>query len=230
MIMTEKVKKWQQQLRSEQRQLDSELRTLQRAQDKSKSQCKALAKQGQVKDAKMLARELVRSRKQSNRLHTAKARLNSINMQLTHQLGAFLSLLVLDISLIRGNGNIATLKITGSLQKSTEIIKLSNSLIKLPELSRNMQQMSMEMTKSGLMAEMVDDTLDMALDEDDEEMEEEAEQEVENVLWEITEGKLGQAGKVANNLPAQPAAQENAEEEEAEHRRMQQQLNELLGS
>ena len=50
------------------------------------------------------------------------------------------------------------------------------------------------------------------------------------MLWEITEGKLGQAGKVANNLPAQPAAQENAEEEEAEHRRMQQQLNELLGS
>lgn len=90
--------------------------------------------------------------------------------------------------------------------------------------------MSMEMTKSGIMAEMVDDTLDMALDEDDDEMEQEAEQEVENVLWEITEGKLGQAGKVANNLPAQPAVQENAAEEEAEHRRMQAQLNELLGS
>jgi len=53
----------------------------------------------------------------------------------------------------------ATLKITGSLQKSTEIMKLSNSLMKLPELSKAMQQMSMEMTKSGLMSEMMDDSL-----------------------------------------------------------------------
>lgn len=39
------------------------------------------------------------------------------------------------------------LKVTGSLQKSTEIMKLSNQLIKLPELSAAMRQMSMEMTK-----------------------------------------------------------------------------------
>jgi len=125
--------------------------------------------------------------------------------------------------------NTATLKITGSLKKSTEIMKLSNSLIKLPELSKTMQQMSMEMTRSGLMAEMVDDTMEMALDDEDEEMEEEAAEEVDNILFEITDGKLGQAGKVANNLPA-PAEKENAEEEAEEHRRMQAQLNELLGS
>lgn len=38
-------------------------------------------------------------------------------------------------------------KVTGTLQKSTEIMKLSNSLIKLPQISQAMRDMSREMTK-----------------------------------------------------------------------------------
>lgn len=45
--------------------------------------------------------------------------------------------------------NEAMSKVTGSLQKSTEIMKLSNSLIKLPQISQTMREMSMEMTKVG---------------------------------------------------------------------------------
>jgi charged multivesicular body protein 3 len=41
------------------------------------------------------------------------------------------------------------IKVTGSLQKSTEIMKLSNTLIKLPQISQTMREMSMEMTKVG---------------------------------------------------------------------------------
>ena len=41
----------------------------------------------------------------------------------------------------------AMIKVTGSLQKSTEIMKLSNALIKLPQISQTMREMSMEMTK-----------------------------------------------------------------------------------
>lgn len=39
------------------------------------------------------------------------------------------------------------IKVTGSLQKSTEIMKLSNALIKLPQISQTMREMSMEMTR-----------------------------------------------------------------------------------
>lgn len=42
---------------------------------------------------------------------------------------------------------VAMVKVTGALQKSTEIMKLSNSLIKLPQISAAMREMSMEMTK-----------------------------------------------------------------------------------
>lgn len=41
-------------------------------------------------------------------------------------------------------------KVTGSMQKSTEIMKLSNQLVKLPEVSAVMRQMSAEMTKVRL--------------------------------------------------------------------------------
>lgn len=42
------------------------------------------------------------------------------------------------------------MKVTGTLQKSTEIMKLSNALVKLPQISREMREMSMEMTKVGI--------------------------------------------------------------------------------
>lgn len=82
----ERVKQWQQQIKKEARLLDREIRQLDGAQAKTKSQLKQLANKGDVKNAKLLAREVVRSNKQKDRLATSKARLNSINMQLTHQL------------------------------------------------------------------------------------------------------------------------------------------------
>ena len=43
-------------------------------------------------------------------------------------------------------------KVTGTLQKSTEIMKLSNALIKLPQISHAMRELSMEMRKVGICA------------------------------------------------------------------------------
>ncbi|KAK9898608.1 Snf7-domain-containing protein [Cystobasidium minutum MCA 4210] len=206
----ERVKQWQQQIKKEARLLDREIRQLDGAQAKTKSQLKQLANKGDVKNAKLLAREVVRSNKQKDRLATSKARLNSINMQLTHQL--------------------STLKITGHLQKSTEIMKLSNELVRLPQLQTTMRNMSMEMTKAGIMAEMVDDTMD-ALDEDEDELDEEANEEIDKVLFDITNGKLGEMPTKVGTLPvslcvtnAQPT-QEDEEESEA----MRRQLDALLG-
>lgn len=48
------------------------------------------------------------------------------------------------------------------------------------------------------MEEMMEDLLDV---EEDDELEEEADAEVEKVLFDITDGKLGAAGTVKNDLP-----------------------------
>ncbi|KAI0081760.1 vacuolar sorting protein Vps24 [Panus rudis PR-1116 ss-1] len=200
----EKIRAWQAKLRAEQRVLDREMRQLDSATNKARQSVKQLATKGDVKSARILAREVVRSNKQKDRLSVSKARLGSISNQLQQQL--------------------AMSKVTGSLQKSTEIMKLSNSLIRLPQISQTMRDMSMEMTKAGILEEMMDDTLAM---EEDEELEEEADAEVDKVLFDLTNGKLGQAGTVQTELPT---AEEQMEDEETERAMEQyrQQLNGLL--
>ncbi|KAG9317668.1 Snf7-domain-containing protein [Chiua virens] len=200
----EKVRVWQGKLRAESRQLDREMRQLDAATQKARLMVKQLATKGDVKSARILAKEVVRSNKQKDRLSVSKARLGSIGTQLTQQL--------------------AMLKVTGSLQKSTEIMKLSNSLIKLPQISQAMREMNMEMTKAGIMEEMLEDMLEM---DEEEGIEEEADAEVDKVLFELTNGKLGQAGTVGVEVPT---AQERLEEEEMEKTMEQyrQQLDGLL--
>lgn len=79
----------------------------------------------------------------------------------------------------------------GSLQKSTEVMQAMQNLVKYPELAGIMRDMSKEMMRAGIIEEMLEETFDSI--EDSEEMEEEAQGEVDKVLWEITEGKLGEA-------------------------------------
>ncbi len=54
---------------------------------KARQSLKQLAAKNDVKSARLLAREVVRTNKQKNRLHMSKARLGSIQMQMQHQLG-----------------------------------------------------------------------------------------------------------------------------------------------
>ncbi|KAI0307169.1 Snf7-domain-containing protein [Multifurca ochricompacta] len=198
----ERVRAWQAKLRQESRVLDREMRQLDVQAGKARQTIKQLAKKGEIKSARILAREVVRSNKQKDRLSVSKARLGSIGTQLSQQL--------------------AMAKVSGSLQKSTEIMKLSNSLVKLPQISQAMREMGMEMTKAGIMEEMLDDTLNM---EEDEQVEEEADEEVDKVLFELTNGKLGQAGTVNTEVPV---TQVDEEQTEREMERYREQLNGLL--
>lgn len=84
----ERVKDWQRRLKAESRKLDREIRQLDGATGKTKAEVRKLALKGDTRNARVLASEVVRSNKQKQRLYTSQARLNSINMQLQHQLGA----------------------------------------------------------------------------------------------------------------------------------------------
>lgn len=101
----ERVRNWQTKLRSESRQLDREIRQvcvhiiswklqklnlfiqLDMAAKKARQTVKQLATKGDVKSARMLAKEVVRSDKQKDRLSVSKARLGSIGTQLSQQIG-----------------------------------------------------------------------------------------------------------------------------------------------
>jgi charged multivesicular body protein 3 len=117
------------------------------ATNKARQSVKQLATKGDVKSARILAREVVRSNKQRDRLSVSKARLGSIGVQLTQQMGASQYFSLVTEMFIKTIYYKAMIKVTGSLQKSTEIMRLSNALVKLPQLSQSMRDMSMEMTK-----------------------------------------------------------------------------------
>jgi charged multivesicular body protein 3 len=113
---------------------------------------------------------------------------------------------------------LATYKISGILKQSTGVMRDVNSLVKIPELNRDMRQFSMELTKvyqhgagmrliqAGIIGEMMDDTMEM-LDEPD--LEEEADAEVDTILAEITGGILGKAGKAPEvAMPSEEVVEE----------------------
>lgn len=102
----------------------------------------------------------------------------------------------------------ATLRVAGSLQKSTEVMQAMQSLVRYPELAGIMRDMSKEMMKAGIIEEMLDETMDSL--EESEELEEEAAKEVDKVLWEITDGKLGEAPLPPEATPADKASAEKA--------------------
>jgi len=115
-------------------------------------------------------------------------------------------------------------KIEGSLKASTSIMKDVNTLVRLPELTGTMQELSQELMKAGIIEEMVGDSLpnDELLEGEDEE----AETEVDKVLGEVLKGKLGAVEQPVPQLPVDTAAEEE-EDREAELEQMRGRLEAL---
>lgn len=150
------------------------------------------AKQVQ-QETRTFAREMLRVRKQKARLETSKAQLQSVQMQVNEAFG------------VR--------KIEGSIKSSVGIMRSVNQLIRLPELTGTMSELSRELTKAGIIEEMVDDTL--ANDQLAEGEEEEAEAEVDKVLNEVLRDKLPPTiQKPEEEMPAPPVTEEEEENQE----------------
>lgn len=124
--------------------MDRQISSLKEQEDKSRRMLQQMAKKRpqDIGSARILAKELVRARKQRQRMYQSKATLNSIQMQLQEQVGIALSGIV---GLME-----ATYKISGILKQSTGVMRDVNSLVKIPELNRDMRQFSMELTKVSL--------------------------------------------------------------------------------
>jgi charged multivesicular body protein 3 len=184
------------------RKLDRDIQSLKTTEQKTKTfilqankraqRNPSMAKQAN-QDVRIFARELIRARKQTARLATSKAQLNSVQMQV--------------------NEAFSVRKIEGSIRASTGIMKDVNQLVRLPELTGTMRELSGELMKAGIIEEMVGDTLgDNELLEGEDE---EAEEEVDKVLADILKDKLP-AGKAPEpELPEQPVEEEE-EEDQAE--------------
>lgn len=135
------------------------MRAIRAEEEKVKRTLKQAAAKNDRETCNILAKEVVRARKAVNRIYTSKAHLNSVQLQMKNQL--------------------ATLRVAGSLQKSTEVMQAMQNLVRLPEIAGVMRDMSKEMMKAGIIEEMLEETMDSI--EDTEELEEEAQGEVDKV-------------------------------------------------
>lgn len=135
------------------------MRSIKNEEDKVKRTLKQAALKGDKDTCTILAKEIVHSRKAVTRIYATKAHLNSVQLQMKNQL--------------------ATLRVAGSLEKSTEVMMAMQNLVRLPEIAGVMRDMSKEMMKAGIIEEMLEETMDSI--EDTEELEEEVQTEVDKV-------------------------------------------------
>lgn len=191
--------------------MDRQIRSIQREEEKVKRSLKEAAKKNDKDTCTILAKEVIRARKAITRIYTSKAHLSSVQLQMKNQL--------------------ATLRVAGSLQKSTEVMAAMQRLVRLPEIGSVMQELSKEMMKAGIIEEMMEDTFESM--EDTEEMEDAAQAEVDKVIWELTEGKLGEAPLPPDASIRDPGAstsvadKEEVEDDEEDMKEMQSRLEAL---
>jgi len=157
---------------------------------------KDCAKRNDIRSMKVLAKEIVSSRKTVSRLYQNKAQLNSVSMMLTEQL--------------------ATLRAVGHITKSTEVLKAMNGLVKNTQVTETMRDMSKEMMKNGLIEEMIADDFDEANGMED--IEAETDDEVTKILAELAGEHMvsmpaAETHTVAVPKVAEPARQEAEDSE-----------------
>eukprot|EP00667_Euglena_gracilis_P023296 EG_transcript_26245 len=189
----EQARQWRLKLKAEDRTLDRQIRNIAAEEAKVTKSLREAAKKNEEPVVRILAKELVRSRKAKNRLYTSKAQINSVRLQLEQTQ--------------------AQVKVMGAIQKNAEILAMMNRLVRVEEVRETMMTLSKEMTKAGLIDEMMQETME-SLDEDD--LEEEAEAEVAKVIDEVLGSRLTGVQPSGVKLPQAQQVAEGMEEDDDE--------------
>ena len=74
---------------------------------------------------------------------------------------------------------LATIRMTGAIEKSTQVMSAMSRLVKIPEMQKTMNEMSKEMMKMGIIEELMEDAME-GLDPED--LEEDADKEVRQIF------------------------------------------------
>jgi len=200
-------------IRKEQRVLQRQIHKIETEANKVKLSLKKTAKDGDKEACQILAKELLHTKKAIARIQVSIAHLKSIDYNMKNQM--------------------SMLKVAGAFEKSSQVMKAMQSLVKVKEVRDNMMNLSKEMTKMGIIEETLDDTMDVM----DDDVEEDATQdEIDKVLFELTSGQLGKLpdteATALPEIPHQPSTsrvelEDEVEEEDDDDELMQQRLEAL---
>ena len=166
----EQLRAWVHSLKKEQRLLARQQAAIAREEQKVRLELKRVAKTGNLRACTTLAKSVLASSKQQDKLLMAATHINSVVLQL--------------------KTTAATVGVIGHVNRSSSIMKSMAALYSVPSVQQAARDMGREMYRQGVMEEAINDAFD------DAELEEEAEEEVDRVLYEVTDGLLGQIGEV----------------------------------
>lgn len=142
---------------------------------KLKVQIKKTAKEGQVEAARMLAKDLVRTRANITRMYQMRTQMQSISMQLTT---------------MRTNEAMA-----GAMGNCVQIMARMNQTMNLPAMQNVMMQFEMESGKMEMTQEMMDDAMgDVFAGADEEAQTDDVINQVMDELGLEQNSKIGVAG------------------------------------
>jgi charged multivesicular body protein 3 len=205
----EMLKEWQSKMRTEKRSIERQIREIDREEKKVQLEIRKLARMGgQEASIRILAKEIVQSRKATTKLYTAIASINSISMQMRTMT--------------------AQASIGKTMKMSADTMKRMNKLMSAPETQAAMMDLGREMEKAGFLQEMMDDAMDMG----DEELDTEIDAEVEKVIAEATLSRLNTAPPLAEKgrmafKESFGQEEEESEEEDPELSHLEQRLKNL---
>lgn len=146
----EQAKEWKTTIKHQSRELDKQMRKIEREEEKVKLKVKNLMKQGQQDAVLPLVQELSNSKRAKSKILKTRTQLDSMVRAIDMQ--------------------IAQIKVCGAFSQSAEVTHMLNQLVSLPELNATMCKLQGEMQKAGMAAEAVDETMGM-LDEENEDPE-----------------------------------------------------------
>ncbi|RNF25897.1 charged multivesicular body protein 2A [Trypanosoma conorhini] len=186
----EAMRKYKRGLDRTMRDIDRERNKLQTQERKIVIDMKKMAKQDQIDSVRILARDLVRTRKYQQKMYRMRTQIQGVALR---------------IQTMQSTGQMAT-----AMKGVTKAMRSMNSRMNIPEMQRVMREFEKQNEMMGMKEEMMNDVVDDVMDDDGEE-EGETELEIQKVMDEVGLEFKSKMGIADAMLPTRQ--QEDAEDD-----------------
>lgn len=191
----EKMRKYKRALDKTCRDLDRERNKLIGQERKIMMEMKKMAKQDQVDAVRIMARDLVRTRKYNQKMYRMRTQIQGISLRM---------------QTMQSSSQMAE-----AMKGVTKAMRSMNKKMNIPEMQRIMREFEKQNEMMGMKEDMMNDAVDDVMDEDGME-EEETEQEIQKVMDEAGLDFRTKVGLSDTALPQREKEKNDAEEEDRE--------------
>lgn len=157
----QRLRKYKRALDRTTRELDREHHKLQQQEKKIQLEMKQMAKKGETDALRIMAKDLVRTRKNSQKMYLMRNQIQGIGLHIQTMS--------------------STSQMTDAMKGVAKVMHSMNSQMKIPEMTKIMREFEKESEKMGMKDEMMNEAIDNAMDSDGDE-EENTEIEIQKAM------------------------------------------------